>query len=246
VIGDERHVPFEAAFNFRDLGGYETADGRRVCRGAVYRSDTLHRLTTADLELATRIGIRTVIDLRTADELAHVGSYDRASDVEFHHLPLEDAIPQELPPRDTPEPPPGETYVEMAVNGRHAVANTLRVIAEGEHAVVFHCYAGKDRTGIIAALVLAALGVPDETIVADYHLTEQALPRAVAWAEEHEPEWVARMANFPPWLLAAPPATMEAFLEILRDRHGSIEGYLADAGAGAGVISTLRSRLLEA
>jgi protein-tyrosine phosphatase len=133
----------------------------------------------------------------------------------------------------------------MATTGRRAVANTLRVIAEGEHAVVFHCTAGKDRTGVVAALLLSSLGVPDDVIVADYHLSERSLAPAVAWAEAHEPEWAVRMAKFPPWILRSPTATAQAFLDILRERHGSIDGYLTDAGLELELLETLRDRLLE-
>jgi protein-tyrosine phosphatase len=241
----ERHVPFEASFNFRDIGGYETRDDRRVRWGAVYRSDTLHRLTTADLERALQLGIRTVIDLRSAGELERSGRFGRAHEVAFHNLPLEEEVAIDPPDRELAEPPPGEFYVEMATAGRAAIANILRVIAEGEHAVVFHCFAGKDRTGVLAALLLALLGVPDDTIVADYHLSDQALAPAIAWAESNDPQWAARMAAFPPWLLRAPHDTMQAFLDVLRERHGSIDGYLTDAGVEPAVIDTLRARLLE-
>jgi protein-tyrosine phosphatase len=241
----ERHVAFEACFNFRDIGGYETVDGRRVRWGSVYRSDTLHRLKTADLERALDIGIRTVIDLRSAEELERSGRFGRAHEVAFHHLPLEDEVALDPPDRDLAEPPPGEVYVEMATAGRAAVANILRVIAEGEHAVVFHCFAGKDRTGVLAALLLSILGVPDDTIVGDYSLSDHALGPAVAWAESNDPEWAARMAAFPPWILRAPSQSLQAFLDILRDRHGSIDGYLADAGVEPEVADVLRARLLE-
>jgi len=242
-IGD-RHVPFEACFNFRDIGGYETVDGRRVRWGSVFRSDTLHRLTTADLERALELGVRTVIDLRSSAELAATGRFGR-DDVAFHHVPLEEEIPSEPPHPETPEPPPGEIYVEMASAGRGAIANTLRVIAESDLAVVFHCTAGKDRTGVIAALLLSSLGVPDEMIVADYHLSDRALGRAAVWAETNEPEWAVRMAKFPAWLLRSPTATAQAFLDILRERHGSIDGYLIDAGLEPELLETLRGRLLE-
>ncbi len=243
-LGD-RLVPFEACFNFRDIGGYETVDGHQVRRGAVYRSDTLHRLTTADLERALELGVRTVIDLRSKGELERSGRFGRADDVAFHHLPLEEEIPSDPPDRDLAEPPPGEVYVEMATVGRRAIANILRVIAEGEHAVVFHCFAGKDRTGVLAALLLSILGVPDETIVADYSLSEHSLPPAVVWAEANDPEWAARMAAFPAWLLLAPSETLQAFLDILRDRHGSIDAYLTDAGVEPDMLELLRARLLQ-
>jgi len=243
-IGD-RLVPFETCFNFRDIGGYETVDGHRVRWGSVYRSDTLHRLTTADLELASEIGIRTVIDLRSRGELERSGRFGRAHEVAFHHLPVEEEIPADPSSRDLAEPPRGEMYVEMATVGGAAIANILRVIAEGEHAVVFHCFAGKDRTGVIAALLLSTLGVPDETIVADYQLSERSLAPAVAWAESNDPEWAARMAAFPPWLLQSPGETVQAFLDILRERHGSIDAYLRDAGVEQSVVDVLRVRLLE-
>ena len=244
-IGD-RHVRFEACFNFRDIGGYETGDGRRVRWGSVFRSDTLHRLTTADLERALELGVRTVIDLRSAAELDESGRFGRADEVAFHHLPLEEEVAAEPPERDDRRTPPGEIYVEMATAGTAAVANVLRVIAEAEHAVVFHCFAGKDRTGVVAALLLSSLGVPDEVIVADYELSNLSLARAVAWAEPNDPEWAARDGDVP--AVAASrrhPETMQAFLDILRERHGSIDRYLIDAGLEPDVLERCASRLLE-
>jgi protein-tyrosine phosphatase len=241
----QRHVPFEACFNFRDIGGYETIDGRRVRWSAVFRSDALHRLTARDLELAEQLGVRTVIDLRTARELETDGRFGNESAVAFHHVPLEQEIPIEPPARETPEPPPGVWYAEIATAGRGALVSAFTLIAESEHAVVFHCAAGKDRTGILAALLLSSLGVPDEVIVADYHLSERSLGPAVAWAEANEPKWAKQMAAFPPWTLQAPAARAQAFLDILRERHGSIDAFLTDAGIDHDLVQTLRTRLLE-
>ncbi len=244
----DRHVSFEACFNFRDLGGYETADGRRIAWGAVFRSDSLHRLTDADLDAASSLGIRTVIDLRSTAELDRQGRFARAhaDTVAFHHLPLfEEHSPVFRPlAADDPEPPPGEGYVEMAWRARDTIAKAVRVIAQGDYAVVFHCAAGKDRTGILAALVLSSLGVPDEAIAADYNLSERSLAPALAWAEGNAPEMAAEMATLPRWALQAPIPNMRAFLDILRERHGSIEMYLADAGVEPAVVNTLRTRLL--
>ena len=110
-------MQFEACFNFRDLGGYETVDGAHVKWGTVYRSGSLHRLTGTDLARAMELGIATVIDLRSGAELASEGVFGAAADVTFHHLPLEESIPAEPPPRDLPEPPPGETYAHIATVG---------------------------------------------------------------------------------------------------------------------------------
>jgi protein-tyrosine phosphatase len=243
VTLSDRHITFEACFNFRDIGGYETIHGQRVKWGAVFRADSLARLTGTDVDAAMELGLRTVIDLRSTAELDRNGVFARATDVAFHHLPVfEEYTPAA---QDDSEPPPGVEYAAMATSGAGAVANTVRIIAEGDHAVVFHCAAGKDRTGIVAALVLSSLGVPDESIVRDYSLSELSLEPWLAWAENNAPQAAAESASAPPWVLRAPPANMQAFLDILRDRHGSVEGYLTDVGLEGEVLEALRARLLQ-
>lgn len=246
VTTRDRHVTFEAGFNCRDLGGYETEDGRRVRWGVAYRSGTLHRLTTKDLEIANRIGFKTVIDLRSRAELERSGRCV-GLDATFHHAPLfeEESLPFKWAEPDDPEPPPGEDYVAIAENGATALAAALRVIAEGEHPVVFHCAAGKDRTGILASLLLATLGVSDESIVGDYELTNRSLAPHLAWARINDPGEAAEIAARPPWLRTTSGPVIEAFLERVRSKDGSIENYLARLGIGRDTQRVLRSRLLE-
>jgi protein-tyrosine phosphatase len=245
-MNEERHVTLEGCFNFRDLGGYDTMDGRLVRWGAVYRSDTLHRLTDADLDVASSLGLGTVIDLRSTAELVKHGRFAHADKVAFHHLPFfeEDAPPLKPLEPDDREPPPGVNYFAIATSARSSIAAAFRVIAEGDYAVVFHCGAGKDRTGILAALILSSLRVPDESIVADYHLSERALAPSLAWAEANSPEMAAELTTLPAWALRAPTSVMQAFLQLLRERHGSIDAYLADAGVRPPVLDALRGRLL--
>lgn len=242
----DRHVGLETCFNFRDLGGYETVDGQQVRWQAVYRSDSLHRLRGADLESAKELGLRTVIDLRATAELDRHGRFAHAEAVAFHHLPMIEEGSVHFKPLqpDDPEPVPGVGYVGMATTGRASIAAAFQVIAHGEHAVVFHCAAGKDRTGIVAALLLSSLGVPDELIGADYHLSERAIRPALAWAEENEPAMVAEIGQLPEWAFLAREPTVLAFLDMLRERHGSIEAYLVDAGVEIPTLDTLRARLL--
>jgi protein-tyrosine phosphatase len=134
--------------------------------------------------------------------------------------------------------------VQMATAGREALAASLRVIAEGEHAVVFHCAAGKDRTGILAALLLTTLGVPDDVIVADYEISEHALAPSFAWAEANDAAMAGQLAKLAPWQHRSSPERMQVFLDLLRDRHGSIDRYLTDAGLESEVFEWLRERLL--
>jgi protein-tyrosine phosphatase len=243
-----RHIEFEACFNFRDVGGYATLDGRRVRTGLVFRSDTLHRLTDADLDVAGALGLATVIDLRSTQELETEGRYANAHEVAFHHVPVfeQDALPFEPATRDTPAPPPGEDYVAIATTGRDAIAITFEVLSRAKFAAVFHCAAGKDRTGIVAALLLSTLGVPEDDIVADYTLSTRARAAAMAWAETNDPALAQEFVELPPWLLDSSPEVMRAFLDQLVDRHGSIEQYLLDAGVARRSLDALRDRLLQA
>jgi protein-tyrosine phosphatase len=207
VLQGDRHVTFEACFNFRDLGGYETVDGRRVRWGSVFRSDSLHRLPAADLEVALALGLHTVIDLRSTAELER-GRFAHTHDLSFHHLPFFEADSLPFKPLEShdPEPPLGSDYIAMATSARGAIAAAFHVLAECDYAVVVHCAAGKGRTGILAALVLASLGVPDESIAADYHLSERASAPTLAWAELNAPEVAAEPTNLPPWALASTDA----------------------------------------
>jgi protein-tyrosine phosphatase len=248
VVGRDRHLSFEACFNFRDLGGYETTDGRRVRWGALFRSDSLESLSDGDREVLRTLGLRTAVDLRSSAERARGAA--RLTDingVSVHHAPLfeEHALPFQPAELTSVEPPPGETYLAIANAGTEALGAAVRAIAEGEHAVVFFCAAGRDRTGMVAALILSVLGVPDEAIVADYLLSDRALEPAIAWSEANAPARAAEFAALPDWLLHTSPGVMRAFLDGLRAQHGSIEAYLAAVGAGPDVVSTLKSRLLE-
>ena len=125
-----------------------------------------------------------MIDLRSSAELERSGRVS-GLDVAFHHAPLfeEDSLPFKWAEPDDPEPPPGEDYVAIAENGASALAAALEVIAAGEHPVVFHCAAGKERIGILAGLLLSALGVSDETIMEDYELTNLSLAAHLSWAK---------------------------------------------------------------
>lgn len=247
----DRLVPFEASFNFRDVGGYETVDGHRVRPRTIFRSGPLQRMTAADLERVLAFGVRTVIDLRSSDELTEWGRFPETVTVDFHHLPFyeRDALTITGPSAGShsreSESAIGESYVLMAVAGRAAIATALQVIADTDEPIVFHCGSGKDRTGILTALLLATLGVPDASIGADYELSELALSQSIAWAEAHDAGMAAALAKLPAWKRHSSPEAIRVFLDRLRDHSGSIDDFLADAGVAPGVLERLRARLLE-
>lgn len=245
-----RHVWFEACFNFRDLGGYVTADGRRLRWKTLYRSDTLHRLTAADAEVFKALGLRTVIDLRSPTELTDYGRLSVGHDgIAWHSIPMLDDV--RLRPRDDstplPEPlEPGEGYMGILLEFSGAVARTFKLLAaDGALPAVFHCTSGRDRTGIVAALMLELVGVPDESIAADYVLTELARPRSTAWIEVNEPEFGALLAQIPPERRRMRAEMILGFLERVRTAHGSAAGFLTSAGVTEAEQDALRRRLLE-
>ena len=184
---------FDGIVNFRDVGGHGTLDGRTVRTGALYRSAALHFASIDDEARLEALGVRTVIDLRTAGE-----STDRTLRVRGgwvrHHLPVLKELwpPSERSEEGEPAAYLAERYREMLEVGGGAIAAAIRLIANpANHPVVFHCSAGKDRTGLLAALVQAAVGVPDAIIASSIIRDARGSPRG----HHHDPR---RFAT-PPW-----------------------------------------------
>ncbi|PBC71366.1 protein-tyrosine phosphatase [Streptomyces sp. TLI_235] len=235
---------FDRLCNFRDLGGHRTTDGRVLRPGLLFRSDSLGKLDGPDLARFEALGVRTVIDLRYPWEIAQTARVPELPGLTFHNLSIEHR------PYDQaalgPEVDPGvylaERYAEVAEDGADELGRVLRVIAEADAPLVFHCYSGKDRTGIVAALVLTLLGVPEEDVLADFARTEDATARLVA-------EWHARHPDLTlvwPGYGRAPAGIMRRFLAGLADRYGSVTDYAATRlNADPALVAALRTRLLS-
>jgi protein-tyrosine phosphatase len=245
----DRHLRLEACFNFRDLGGYPTDDGGRVRWRTLYRADGLNRMTATDAQQVRGLGIRTVIDLRTEDEVAERGRVPvEPLGVSYHHLPMLDVV---WDASDVPDPAPEDfvfgKYVEMMTTGEWCIAEALRVLADPDgHPAVFHCAAGKDRTGMLAAVVLGLLGVPDQAIVEDYALSQPAMQEMMAWFLANAPDGTDLSVRPPAVFLAAEHATMQSLLDHVRDTHGSMDGWVRDhLGVEPAVVERLRAALVE-
>jgi protein-tyrosine phosphatase len=251
-----RHIELEQVWNFRDLGGYQTVDGRTVKWRKVFRSAGIDGLSDADLATVGRFGIRVVYDFRRDAEVAErliwferpdaprrirlpIGG-ESATDDEFHRRVMAGEIRHVPPSRLT------ETYVKFSTRYGSHFGIVLRGLAEPDDLpALFHCVAGKDRTGFTAMLLLAALGVPDDTIVEDYALTEVLRPSG-----RHELraalEAVGSRFEDMPGYFGAPPEVMRDVLAHLRERYGSVEEYLdVEAGVPAATVARLRDLLLE-
>ncbi|MFG1812073.1 GNAT family N-acetyltransferase [Streptomyces sp. NPDC049040] len=240
-----RHIPFERLHNFRDLGGYPTVDGQTVRWGRLFRADSLGKLGGADWDRFLGLGVSAVIDLRYPWEIDAKGRVPQHPAFAYHNLSIEHR-PYDQPglgPEIETGPFLAERFMEVAEDGVKELRQALDVIAAPDAGpVVFHCASGKDRTGQLAALVLALLGVPDEVIIEDFALTESATERLLAdWRADHggrSPRW--------PGYGRAPAEVMRLFLSAMADRYGSVSAYAAEQlGVDEEMVAALRRNLLE-
>ncbi|MEU8924037.1 tyrosine-protein phosphatase [Kitasatospora sp. NPDC048545] len=239
-----RHHAFDALHNFRDLGGYPAAGGRSVRWGLLYRSDSLGKLASpADLDRLRALGVRTVIDLRYPWEIAAKGRMPDVAGVEYHNLSIEHRPydQAEIDPELDPWRYLADRFAEVAEDGVKEIRQVLDVITDADAPVVVHCASGKDRTGLVAALLLTLLGVAEDDIAADFALTELATAHFVAeWHAAHP----GRTLRWPGYG-RAPEAVIRLTLADLAARHGSVEGYLTGTlGIDRDRIDALRTRLL--
>jgi len=243
-------VPLDNVFNLRELGGYPTVDGGHVRAGRLFRADGLNRLSDSDARVVGALGIRTVVDLRTFGERDQWGAAPvHLFDATALHLPIISELWPTFTETDSHDPVAYliERYHEMTIEGAESLATLLQLLAQEPDAtpLVFHCSAGKDRTGVTAAILLGLLGVPDNQIVADYTHSSVAMDDLVAWvrAASDTPD---AMADHPKAFLACPPEAMGGFLAQLRDRFGSIDGYATSIGVDEATVKELRSVYVEA
>jgi protein-tyrosine phosphatase len=242
VSAVNRDIALVNTYNLRDLGGYPTVGGRRVRWRRLFRGAGLQRLIGADLETVRGLGLTTVIDLRTERELAATGGY--ALPATFHHLPMLATIwdLSAVDPEASADDYLAARYVEMLDEGAVTIAAVMEILGRPESfPAVFYCAAGKDRTGVLAALVLDAIGVEAEHIVADYHLSKDRVERIRARAAAAS----GAMLVQPPPFMQAPAGAMRLLLESIREVHGSTAGYLAGIGVEPSTLDALAANLLE-
>lgn len=220
-----RHVRLEMLDNVRDLGGYKGRAGQTVKWQRLYRADSPARASHPDLVALADLGLRTILDLRTVGEMRveplrnFPGRF-----VDVHRFPVlhETWDDRNLAPVDASDPDAVEVltdrYVDMLIEGAPALVDALDVLAHpAAYPLLFHCAVGRDRTGILAAVVLALLGVDDETIAEDYALSPGP----------------------------APPEAMRRVLAHVRARCGSMIGFARGIGVPFDVIEELHRQLLE-
>jgi protein-tyrosine phosphatase len=243
----DRRISFASVFNVRDLGGLPTADGDRIRRGLVFRADGVHRLAGDDLDIARRLGLRTVIDLRTTNEIDRGPQFPAAElGVEWHHLPV---IPRQwsedaLVAAATATEFLTERYLEMLEVGGASIARSLELIAH-RGPTLFHCAAGKDRTGVLAATVLGLAGVDNDVIAADYHLSSVGMAEMMEWLLREHPEARDAMVSQPREYFECPAEAMLGFLAGVREQYGTMSDLARALGVDDDTVDLLRATLVE-
>ena len=242
-----RVLPLEGASNCRDLGGYRGRDGRQVRWRRMLRSDHLARLTDADRAVLRDLGLARTLDFRGVEERA--GAAYAIDGVAHHALTIEPSVAQRMhalaADRSRLTVPAVralmvELYLSFVDTHAHRFAEMFGHVLQAEGTVLFHCTAGKDRTGFAALLLLSALGVDRQTILDDYLLTNAV----------YRPPFVARTGDAADEALAViwrvEEDYLRAALQAIDRVHGGMDGYLRHRiGLGAAEFEALAYRFLE-
>jgi protein-tyrosine phosphatase len=242
-----RELTWDGLLNVRDLGGHRTEDGGETRYGAVVRADSLHQLTENGWQSVVDYGIHTVLDLRMDEE--REGDPPAGAPIDLLHISLFDddkAVFEKVDAAAEAAPDVAsattEVYLLFLEHFKANVATAIRAIANApEGGVVVHCMGGKDRTGLVTALLLALAGVDDEQIAADYALSEERLrPRHELWFAEAETDAERKRLER---IAQTPAASIVGVLQELERRYGSVEGYLRTAGVSDDDLARARARL---
>lgn len=244
----ERDLALTGLVNARDLGGLPTRDGRRVAPRRLVRTESLSFLEPeGQQDLVDLIDPRLILDLREPEELPQ-GSYKlTVSSARILSLPMRPlvALTEDDVAAGLPTTLLGDYLAQLDVNVE-SIGAAITAIAEPTNLpVVVHCTSGKDRTGIVTALVLSLLDVPDESIIDDYALTMRAVPVLIERVQRIRAFEDNGLAMAPEWVFAADPMIMQGFLKGLRGRFGGAHGWARTAGLSDSTIQQLHSALLE-
>lgn len=244
-----RDLAWDGLLNARDLGGHPTEDGDETRWGSIVRADSVRQLSEEGWRAVVDYGVRTVVDLRSEEELAadppaelpvdavHVSFFDDRPDV-FEQV--EEASAGAATHAEATR----DVYLIFLEHFRANVAAAIRAVAQApDGGVVVHCHGGKDRTGLVSAFLLRLAGVSIEDIATDYSLSEERLrTRHEEWfaqaADEAELERLHRISK-------TPASAMVDVLEELERRYGSIAGYLRAGGATDEELQRARARLRD-
>lgn len=225
-----RHIPFSQTLNARDLGGYPTLDGGITRWNVFYRSGCPFDVQGDDLDLFKKLNIGAVIDLRSGASANEVPALNAIDGLKRYFKSLgDDGVPQsaDLVP---------QCYLQM-LSHTQSLKEIFDIFATEKLAVMFHCFAGKDRTGVISALLLMLAGVSDEEIVADYSLSHAYFIRA--W------ENIVNLSQRQKFVLLPSPERMDGFLRLFRQTYGTAQDFLQEIGVSTAQQQAIIQKFVE-
>ena len=249
---DSDQFRLSGAWNFRDLAGLRTKDGRTVRPGIIFRSSQLAELD-GDGQLALlELGVTDVFDLRGEAEIRHGGPDNLPAGVRLHAAPFhERRFDDETAPHEAPRlhsPADGKEFLARAyaefplLAGAHAaIADVIETVADTDNTVLIHCAAGKDRAGWVAATLLRALGVEEDDIVADYLRSNDAIDTLRSRMSAQ----YGQVVDLSDELLGVNEEYYRVAMQTVDDQYGSFEQYLDALGLDSGALGRLRGRLLD-
>lgn len=239
-----RRLALPGTYNVRDLGGYPTAAGGATRYGVLYRGDSLHRLDDRGRAMLAEARVRTVIDLRDHDEREIYRSALTDHALRVVELPLHGDGDADHPTSDDWNL--SDTYVTLIEHrGPQFSAIAREIAAPGRLPALVHCMAGKDRTGVVAAVILSAVDVPEELVVSDFVASAAYL--GDAYREEATERCLARGLDITlvPKVLAIDPAHIRRVLRTIDELHGGAAAYLRDHGLHEEELRSLKEHLVE-
>ena len=243
-------MKLEGGLNFREVSRLPTVNGSTIAPGRLFRSDTLQFLTERDVDLLVReIGIKTIVDLRLPYEVETEGfGFPGSSIPQHHHLPFRvdgtdgtnDATPI-LQAKDPMVP----HYLGYLRTMPTSVTQIIRVLGStGGTPAVIHCAAGKDRTGVAVAVVLSAVGVPDDVIAEEYARNAERIPQVMSQLRSMK-SYGDSIDRLPPEAHLTDPVYMSRFLAAVQDIYGGVRQYLTDHGVSEDELRALTYSLTE-
>lgn len=244
-----RRYEMNSMHNLRDLGGYQAGGG--VTRfGVFFRSDLPWHLTDEDRGRIAALGVGVSLDLRGEEEADSMRDELRdLPNVAYRPIPMQGVAKAAV--RDRPgglsafDPGFfwGDEYIRMLENNHSWARSCLELLAGEERPVLFHCFTGKDRTGILAALVLEVCGVSETDIAADYSVSQIYLQNVFAWMNLHIPDFQGSGLDSP--FYSTDAANILAVTGHLRREYGGATAFLRQCGTGEDTLAALRRRLIK-
>lgn len=234
-------LPLKNASNVRELGGYPSENGNITNHGYLLRADDLSKLDKSDIQFVIDYGIRSVIDLRSDSELiTHPDPFVNIERINYKHIPLieQDVIDPNFYKNLMKNPSSflSEMYLGMINNATNGIKEVFEFISEQDRGVLFHCTAGKDRTGVISMLLLGLAGVSKEDIITNYMVTEIYIRNAMAKLDN--------INEFPKELGMSKPEYIEPVIDYVLDTFGSFEDYLLHIGIEGKVLEDIKMKML--